>query len=156
MLAGTNTAEEAIREAQLIIPVTTTTEGYIHYNWLQPGAILVNVSLDDALPEVVFKADSIIVDDWNLVKNDPWRLIGRMYRKGQIIGPDENENSTPGVRRRIDAQLGEIAAGTKVGRRELNDIILVNPFGLALEDVAIASQIYQTALRQDVGEWLNR
>ncbi len=30
------TAEEAIRPAQLIVPVTTTTEGYIPYDWLQP------------------------------------------------------------------------------------------------------------------------
>src|SRR6266699_6601033 len=89
VLQPTTTAEEAIRVAQLIVPVTTTTTGYIPYEWLQPGSILVNISLDDPLPEVVFKADKVIVDDWNLVKNDPRRLIGRMYRAGQIIGPGE-------------------------------------------------------------------
>ncbi len=51
------TAEEAIRAAQLIVPVTTTTDGYIHYHWLRPGSLLVNISLDDPLPEVVLKAD---------------------------------------------------------------------------------------------------
>ena len=82
-------AEDAIRSSQLIVPVTTTTTGYIQFGWLQPGAILVNISLDDFLPEVVFQADKVIVDSWDLVKNDPRRLIGRMYRAGQIIGPDE-------------------------------------------------------------------
>src|SRR5262249_30796637 len=46
-LQATATAEEAIRQAELIIPVTTTTSGYIPYAWLQPGSLLVNISLDD-------------------------------------------------------------------------------------------------------------
>lgn len=143
------TAEEAIRAAQLIVPVTTTTVGYIAYDWLQPGALLVNISLDDPLPEVVLKADKVIVDDWNLVKNDARRLIGRMYREGKIIGPDGAGEAGAAGGRRIDAQLGEIVAGTKAGRERVSDIILVNPFGLAIEDVALAAGVYQTA--QDLG-----
>ena len=81
-------AEGAIRPAQLIVPVTTTTTGYIALDWLQPGAILVNVSLDDPLPEVALRADRLFVDDWPLVRADSRRLLGRMYRAGQIEGPD--------------------------------------------------------------------
>ena len=46
-LQETSSAEEAIAAAQLIVPVTTTTTGYILFDWLQPGAILVNISLDN-------------------------------------------------------------------------------------------------------------
>jgi N-[(2S)-2-amino-2-carboxyethyl]-L-glutamate dehydrogenase len=147
----TKTAEAAIRSAQLIIPVTTTTTGYIHYSWLQPGALLVNVSLDDALPSVVLQAERVIVDDWNLVRNDSRRLIGRMYRQGQILGPDEPGETVQGERRKIDAELGEIVAGTKVGRTSPTDIILFNPFGLAIEDVALASRVYQLAQKEGLG-----
>ena len=150
------TAEEAIRPAQLIIPATTTTTGYIPFAWLQPGSILVNVSLDDPLPDVVFQADKIVVDDWNLVKNDPRRLLGRMYRQGQLLGPDDLGEAIPGERRRVDAQLGEIVAGTKAGRQNLDEIMLVNPFGLAIEDVALASRVYQTARQLGYGLWLER
>ncbi|MBA2288004.1 MAG: ornithine cyclodeaminase [Ktedonobacteraceae bacterium] len=149
------TAEEAIRPAQLIIPVTTTTTGYISYAWLQPGAVLVNVSLDDPLPEVVFKADAVIVDDWNLVKNDPRRLLGRMYRAGQIRGPDEPASSDAACRC-VDAQLGDIISGKKDGRRTDNDIILVNPFGLAIEDVALATRVHQIARQHGWGMRLER
>lgn len=151
-------AEEAIRAAQLIVPVTTTTTGYIPFDWLQPGAILVNVSLDDFLPEVVFRAQQVIVDDWNLVKNDPRRLLGRMYRAGEIVGPDDPiDNSQDGQpKRRIDAQLSEIVIGNKRGRTHLDDIILVNPFGLAIEDVALATHVYQKALELNLGIWLER
>lgn len=157
-LEETLMAEEAIRAAQLIVPVTTTTTGYIQFNWLQPGSILVNVSLDDPLPEVVFKADKVIVDDWNLVKNDSRRLMGRMYRTGQLSGPGEPAGTVENgqQRRRIDAQLGEVILGTSPGREHPDDIILVNPFGLAIEDIALAAHIYQVALELNMGVWLVR
>lgn len=147
------TAEEAIRPAQLIVPVTTTTTGYIAYAWLQPGSVLVNISLDDPLPEVVLKADVVIVDDWNLVRNDPRRLIGRMYREGKVTGPDDPLEAG---KRRIDAQLGEIVDGCKPGRCGPQDIILVNPFGLAIEDVGLAAWVYQAAHDSGLGVWLER
>jgi N-[(2S)-2-amino-2-carboxyethyl]-L-glutamate dehydrogenase len=150
------TAEEAIRPAQLIVPVTTTSTGYIQYSWLQAGSLLVNISLDDPLPEVVLQADTVIVDDWNLVRNDPRRLIGRMYREGKVIGPDEAVEAAGKGCRRIDAQLGEIVAGTKTGRRSLKDIILVNPFGLAIEDVGLAACVYQAARDLGLGVLLER
>ncbi|HXZ06339.1 MAG TPA: ornithine cyclodeaminase family protein [Ktedonobacteraceae bacterium] len=154
-LLETATAESAIRGAQLIVPATTTTTGYIQFDWLEPGTILVNISLDDPLPEVVFKADKVVVDDWNLVKNDPRRLIGRMYRAGHIIGPNEsNENQEH--KRRIDAQLGEVLLGSRPGRERLTDIILVNPFGLAIEDIALAAYVYHAAQELHMGIWLKR
>lgn len=149
-------AEEAIRSTQLIVPVTTTTTGYIKYDWLQPGAILVNISLDDALPEVVLRADRVIVDDWKLVKDDPRRLIGRMYRAGQIIGPDESVANVKENQRCIDAQMGDVVISGKGKRSHLDDIILVNPFGLAIEDVALATYVYRKALQLGIGVWLER
>lgn len=150
------TAEEAIRAAQLIVPVTTTTVGYIHYAWLQPGSLLVNVSLDDPLPEVALKADKVIVDDWNLVKNDARRLLGRMYREGKIAGSEASPEEESQGCRKIDAQLGEIVLGTKEGRRHPREIILVNPFGLSIEDVALASHVYQKAREKGLGVQLER
>ncbi|GCE31303.1 ornithine cyclodeaminase [Dictyobacter alpinus] len=154
----TTSAEAAIRPAQLVIPTTTTTRGYIPFSWLQPGTIIVNVSLDDVLPEVVYQAQKIIIDDWPLVKNDTHRLLGRMYRAGQITGPagrDEGAASKDGCRG-IDAELGELVIGTKKGRETPQDIILVNPFGMAIEDIAIAHRVYQLAQKQQRGIWLER
>ena len=149
-------AEEAIRAAQLIIPVTTTTTGYIRFDWLQPGACLVNISLDDPLPEVVLKADRVIVDDWNLVKNDSRRLLGRMYRSGQVSGPHTAGDEASSDCRRVDAELGEVVAGLKPGRRHEDEVILVNPFGMAIEDVALATRVYQLAMSRQLGIQLER
>jgi ornithine cyclodeaminase/alanine dehydrogenase-like protein (mu-crystallin family) len=148
-----SSAETAIRQAQLIVPVTTVTSGYIQFDWLQPGALLSNVSLDDPRPEVVLKAHKVIVDDWNLVKTDQRRLIGRMYREGSVIGPDSPSSNGA---RRIDAQLGEIVTGTNAGRTGDDEIILFNPFGLAIEDVALAAEVYRAAKESEVGMILER
>ncbi len=149
-------AQAAIEGAELIVPVTTTTTGYIQYSWLKPGAILVHVSLDDALPEVVFQADKVIVDDWNLVKSDSRRLLGRMYRAGQIVAPDDDETIVEQGQRKIDAQIGDLVLGTRKGREREDDIILVNPFGLSIEDIGLAAHVYRIALEHQLGCYLER
>lgn len=42
------------------------------------------------------------------------------------------------------------------GRQKASDIILVNPFGLAIEDIALARHIYDYALSHALGTWLDR
>jgi ornithine cyclodeaminase/alanine dehydrogenase-like protein (mu-crystallin family) len=149
-------AESAIRPAQLIVPVTTTTTGYIALDWLQPGAILVNVSLDDPLPEVALRADRLFVDDWPLVRADSRRLLGRMYRAGQIEGPAATPNPEGTGPRVVDGELGQVLAGLRPGRLRERDVILVNPFGLAIEDVALAAEVHRAATRRGLGLWLER
>lgn len=143
-------AEQAIRGAELVVPLTTTTTGYIRYEWLQPGALLVNVSLDDPLPEVVLRADKLFVDDWSLVAADDRRLLGRMLRDGSICGPDGDGA------RAVDGELGELLIGIRPGRTHPDEVILVNPFGLAIEDLAIAQQVYQRATSLGLGTPLIR
>jgi ornithine cyclodeaminase/alanine dehydrogenase-like protein (mu-crystallin family) len=142
--------EQAIRGADLIVPVTTTTTGYIRHDWLEPGALLVNVSLDDPLPEVVLRADKLFVDDWSLVAADERRLLGRMLRQGTLCGPSERGA------RAVDGELGQLLAGRLRGRRHPREIILVNPFGLAIEDLVLAGVVYQQARALGLGRELER
>jgi ornithine cyclodeaminase len=147
-----SSAEEAIRGADIIIPATTTTEGYMRFGWLKKGALLVHVSLDDVLPEVVFMADLLVVDDWNLIKADSRRLLGRMYRRGEIIGPDE---PTRNGSRRVDTTLADLVIGRHPGRTSRDQIVLVNPFGLAIEDVAFARRVYEIACARGLGVFIH-
>ena len=137
--------EEAIRGAHVIVTVTTTTAGYIRYDWLEPGALLVNVSLDDPLPEVVLRADKLFVDDWNLIAADGRRLLGRMLRAGAVCGP--NQESV----RAVDGELGQLLASGHRGRFHADEIILFNPFGLAIEDLAVAKRVYEYARASGLG-----
>jgi len=142
-------AQEAILEAGLIIAVTTTTTGYIERSWVGPGALLVNISLDDPTPEFVLKADRLIVDDWRLIEHDDRRLLGRMYRSGLVVGPGQTPANEHG--RAVDAELGQIVAGMSPGRARADEVIIVNPFGLSLEDLAVAARVFEVAVRLGIG-----
>ncbi|GAB3885720.1 ornithine cyclodeaminase family protein [Kibdelosporangium lantanae] len=146
-----DSAEAAVRGADVVIPVTTTTTGYIPVAWLEPGSVVVNVSLDDVLPDVVREAGLVVVDDWGLVAADSRRLLGRMLRAGEIVGPHD---PLVGAARRVDAELGEILVGAHPGRTSADQVVLVNPFGMAIADLALAAEVERTAVAEGWGQWL--
>jgi ornithine cyclodeaminase/alanine dehydrogenase-like protein (mu-crystallin family) len=142
-------AKEAVSLADVVIPATTTTTGYIPYEWLKPGSVVINVSLDDLLPDVFLKSDLLFVDDWNLVRSDCRRMLGRLYREGLVAGPDKTVTQN-GIRK-IDGEISDLVLGRHPGRRSLEEIVIVNPFGLAVEDIALASRIFEIASRHGIG-----
>jgi N-[(2S)-2-amino-2-carboxyethyl]-L-glutamate dehydrogenase len=148
-------AREAIEAADLVVTVTTTTGGYLEPEWLDAGSVLVHVSLDDALPELVLEADRLFVDDWSLVRADDRRLLGRMWREGLLAEPGATDEAASG-RRRVDGEIGEVLVGAKPGRLREEDVVFVNPFGMAIEDVALAATVYEQARRAGTGEVLER
>jgi ornithine cyclodeaminase/alanine dehydrogenase-like protein (mu-crystallin family) len=152
-------ARECVRGAGLVVPVTTATDGYIGYDWLRPGAVVANVSLDDVLPDVVAHADLVLVDDWGLVSGDSRRLIGRQFRAGLVRAPDgsHHPDCVPAAgARRIDGTIGDILIGRHPGRRAPEDIILTNPFGMSILDVAVGHAVSRVATECAIGTPLRR
>jgi N-[(2S)-2-amino-2-carboxyethyl]-L-glutamate dehydrogenase len=145
----TATAEQAVREADLVIPVTTTTSGYIPADWIAEGAVVVNVSLDDLTPEALSAADQVVVDDWSLVAADTTRILGRMHRAGDVLPPPrhrDQQGARPRPTVEVTAELCDLVGGSAAGRTSATDRIIVNPFGMSLHDVAVAGRIYQEFL----------
>jgi ornithine cyclodeaminase/alanine dehydrogenase-like protein (mu-crystallin family) len=150
--AAAYAAEEAIRGAEVVITATTTTAGYLPHSWLQPGTLVAHVSLDDVLPDVVRLADLVIIDDWTLVGGDSRRLLGRMYRSGELLGPrGERHGVSSSGARRVDATLADVVAGRHPGRTTADQIILSNPFGMGILDVALAAQVFRVSSRLGIG-----
>ncbi|MEM3465747.1 MAG: hypothetical protein QW566_04660 [Candidatus Jordarchaeales archaeon] len=52
------------------------------------------------------------------------------------------------------ADLGEIVNGFKPGRESDSERTMAMNLGLALEDMAVAPEIYRRALEKEVGTWL--
>lgn len=144
--------KEAVINSDVIITTTTTDIGYIPYSWLKKGSLVIHVSLDDLLPDAIIKADKLIVDDWNLVKNDNKRIFGRMYNSGLLNGPFDHTDKKP----YIHAELAEVVLNQKAGRENEEEIIIFNPFGLSIDDISIASNIYKEAVNQNIGLLLDR
>jgi N-[(2S)-2-amino-2-carboxyethyl]-L-glutamate dehydrogenase len=91
-----------------------------------------------------------VVDDWGLVSTDDRRILGRLHREGRIGAPGARQ--TP----RVHGELGAVVAGALRGRESEDETIVFNPFGMAIEDVALASEVYATATRSGVGLALPR
>lgn len=134
-------AEAAVRAAEVIVPCTVTDRPYLPYEWLRPGAFLANVSIMDVHKDVFLRADKVVVDDWDQ-SNREKKIINQLVEEGTFS------------RERLHAELGEILAGTRPGRESEDEIILLNPMGMAIEDIACASEVYQRAVTQEVGTWL--
>jgi ornithine cyclodeaminase/alanine dehydrogenase-like protein (mu-crystallin family) len=159
---------EAVAGAQLVVTATTTTTPYLSYEWLSPGALVTHVSLDDVEPEVVALADVVVVDDWDLVRADDRRLLGRLYRAGALAGPAGDmagpadgapapaDGKPARPPRRVDASLGDVIVGRHPGRTDDRQIVLSNPFGMGILDVALADAVHRRALSGGVGIRLPR
>jgi ornithine cyclodeaminase len=142
----------AVADAGLVVCTTTTTEGYLAWSDLAAGALVAHVSLDDVLPEVIVNAPLLVVDDWDLIAADDRRILGRMYRSGQVTGPaGQHVDGRPESGRRVDATLADVVAGTHPGRSRPEDVVLSNPFGMGILDVALAGAVRDVAERQGVG-----
>jgi ornithine cyclodeaminase len=131
-------AELAVRVADVIVTCTVTDTPYLEHAWLKRGAFVCNVSIMDVHKEVYEKADKVIVDDWDQ-SNREKKIINQLVLEGRFS------------RERLHAELGEIVIGERPGRESDDEIILLNPMGMALDDMVCARHFYRLATGQGVG-----
>ena len=131
-------AEDAVQQAHVLITCTVADQPYIAFEWLRNGVFISNVSIMDLHTDVFLKADKVIVDDWEQCNREK-KIIHQMVTEGLFS------------RKRLHAELGEIVIGTKPGRESDDEIILLNPMGMAIEDIACARHFHHLAHVRGVG-----
>ncbi len=138
-------AQEAVRDAEIICTVTASREPVLAGRWVAPGAHInaVGASLAGAREldtEAVAQA-RLFVD----------RRESAMHEAGDFLIPrDEGAIDND----HILAELGELVTAQAAGRTGPLDRTLFKSLGLAVEDVASARHIYQHALATGAGTWL--
>jgi N-[(2S)-2-amino-2-carboxyethyl]-L-glutamate dehydrogenase len=137
-----DSAEGAVRAGDLVVPCTVTDQPYIEAGWLKRGAFLSNVSIMDVHKDVFLAADKVVVDDWEQ-SNREKKIINQLVLEGKFS------------REQLHAELGEILAGSRPGRETDDEVIVLNPMGMAVEDIACAAEVYRRALDEGVGTWLD-
>jgi ornithine cyclodeaminase/alanine dehydrogenase-like protein (mu-crystallin family) len=152
-LLVTAEAEYAVRQANVVVAATTATAAYVPGNWIARGATVLNVSLDDIDADAYIKSDLLYVDDWQLITADTQRLLGRLARDGKVSGPGD---PAPAIGRSVTGTIGQLLAGGCPGRENAEQIALVNPFGMAIEDLAVAQAVYVVAVSRGLGTPLDR
>ncbi len=129
---------QAIEGADVVLVATTAQDGYIDGDWLSPGCLFLNVSLRDPEASVFERADKLVVDDWEQANRGTTAL--RKATRAGLLGRDD-----------LHAELHEILSGSVPGRESDDEIVLFNPMGLSIEDVATAWGVYNEARRQGLG-----
>ena len=135
------TAEEAVCRGELVVPCTVTARPYIELDWLMPGAFVSNISIMDVKPDVYLGVDKLLVDDWEQANRER-KTINQLVLTGRLKQSD------------LHAELGDVVRGHRPGRESPDERILLNPMGMAIEDVACAAAVYRTAREQGAGTWL--
>ncbi|MBI5206941.1 MAG: hypothetical protein HY934_04030 [Candidatus Firestonebacteria bacterium] len=51
--------------------------------------------------------------------------------------------------------IGEVVSGKKKGRTDLDELTVFDSTGLAIQDVAISNLIYNLAVKNKIGRWID-
>jgi len=128
--------EEAVTAADIVVTATNSARPVVMNAWLKPGTHVVGMGANAANrreidPEIVLRASLLVTDDIEQAKTEAGEFID-LAKAGRL---DWNKVKP----------LHEIVTGPSAPRGE-NDITLFKSLGVGLEDVAVASVIYDRAV----------
>ena len=135
-------ARAAVEGADLVCTVTSSREPVLEGAWLAPGVHVnaVGASLKSAreLDSDAVARARLFVDRRESAENEAGDFL---IPRGEGRFGDEH----------IQAELGEVLAGSHPGRRAADEITLFKSLGLAVEDLAVAHYLYRKALAVGAG-----
>ncbi|MFT4038884.1 MAG: ornithine cyclodeaminase family protein [Thermomicrobiales bacterium] len=131
------TAEEAVRGADIICLCTTAQEPPVLARWVSPGAHVTSVGYHPPGGEL----------DTALITPGALFVESRVAFAPPPVGCDELQGLDP----EIGTELGEVVLGLLPGRVSPDQITVYKSMGHAMEDVVTASLVYQAALAEGAG-----
>ena len=136
------TAEEAVRDADVVVTVTASKEPILAREWLKEGAH-VNAAGSSKpttreLDTATMAASALYVDrrDSALTESGDYLFAAA----DGAIGPEH-----------IRGELGELLSGSVEGRSSESELTVFNSLGLAVEDMAAAEYVLGRAVALGVG-----
>jgi alanine dehydrogenase len=135
-------AEETVRNSDLLVTATTAQQPILKSEWLKPGAHINAVGSH--------RPDSREIDGPTVTRSklvvDSREAI--MAECGDILLAIKEKSITAN---HVHAEIGEVLAGTKPARSSAYEVTLYKSVGIAIQDVATAQLIYHKALELKVG-----
>jgi ornithine cyclodeaminase len=136
-------AEAALRDADVVVTVTSAREPVLRREWLKPGTHLNAVGASSPqtreIDTATVAASALFCDSRESLRNEAgeFRLA---VTEGLITGVEH-----------VRGELGEVLAGTAAGRRDAGELTMFRSLGLAVEDLAAAQCAVATATQQGIG-----
>jgi ornithine cyclodeaminase/alanine dehydrogenase-like protein (mu-crystallin family) len=141
MCGRADSVEETVRGADIIVTATNSREPILRREWLSPGAHINAVGSSIAaareLEADLVASASLFVDRRESTTNESGDYLAAVEH-GAVIR----------------AELGELLLGVAEGRKSEDEITLFKSLGLAVEDLASAAFLYETARRDGRGTWV--
>lgn len=131
------TAEQAIRDADLIVPLSTAEAPYIESVWLERPSLYAAVSLLDATLGVFEQADLVVVDDEEACRHE-----GRPLQQLEQQGKYGNLNVTT---------IGHIVSRGFQPPEGRDLRIVFNPMGTVITDIAVSVRLFERAMAEGIG-----
>ncbi len=131
--------KEAVQGCDLVVtagPILKKPHETLKAGWLEKGSFATLIDFDSYLePAALKEADKFCTDDHD------------QYKYYQSAGYFQNVPP-------VHADLGELVAGTKVGRETPEERTIACNLGLAIDDMAVAPTLYKRAKEMGIGTWL--
>ncbi|HZP73549.1 MAG TPA: ornithine cyclodeaminase family protein [Gaiellaceae bacterium] len=137
-----SSAEEAVREADVLCTVTALAEPVVERAWLKPG-VHIN-AVGSSIPTTRELDTRTMVDAALFVD----RRESTLNEAGDFLFPQREGAIGP---EHIRAELGELLLGDAEGRRSAEEITVFKSLGLAVEDLAAAEYVLERAEAENAG-----
>jgi alanine dehydrogenase len=137
-----SSAEEAIREAEIVVTVTNAVKPVLSGAWLAPGTHVNAVGANLAIRR---ELDAAVVERANFIAVDS--LEQARLEAGDLIEPFKQDAAGW---TRIH-ELADVVAAKTPGRENPGQITLFKSLGIATWDIAVAAQIFKRAEREGLG-----
>jgi ornithine cyclodeaminase/alanine dehydrogenase-like protein (mu-crystallin family) len=132
--------ERAVREADVVITVTTGDQPLVERAWLRPGAFVARLgSYQEVALDVITRADKVIVDNWHYVRPRIPEL--KMLAQAGRFGVDD-----------VHAEWSDVVGGRRPGRESPDEVIVYIALGIWGEYAAILPQVYRRAVALGLGK----
>jgi alanine dehydrogenase len=129
-IRAAETAEQAVRGADVVVVATSSRTPVLRGEWLSPGSHVnaVGACRPDwrELDDTVVRRARLYVES----REAATREAGDVIAAGEVF-----------------AEIGEVVAGTRPGRRTAEEVTLFKSVGVAVEDVAAADMVYREAVQ---------
>jgi ornithine cyclodeaminase/alanine dehydrogenase-like protein (mu-crystallin family) len=136
-------AQDALRDADVVVTATNSREPVLRHGWLKPGAHLnaVGASTPRAreVDTATVAASALFCDSRESLRHEAGEFQ-LAVAEGLIPGEEH-----------VRAELGEVLAGTAPGRRDAAELTLFRSLGLAIEDLAAAESAVAAARAAGLG-----
>jgi ornithine cyclodeaminase len=136
---ATDSAEAAVRDADVVVTVTVADEPIVKDAWMKPGSFFAAVgSYQEEEFAVVANSDKVVVDGLEHVLHRQTPVVALMISRGLL------------QRERV-LELGAILCGEAPGRERGDERIFFSPIGMGTEDVCLCSKVYNLAFEKGIG-----